>query len=81
MHTHLVGFVMSQLRSDVLSTSSRPAPRPSVPAHPPPQQPAPMMQQPKQPGLFANMASTAAGVAVGSAVVSIQGVPKKRAPF
>merc|ERR1719378_1466469 len=26
------------------------------------------MQQPKQPGLFANMASTAAGVAVGSTV-------------
>ncbi|KAK3596545.1 hypothetical protein CHS0354_013229 [Potamilus streckersoni] len=53
------------------SSPVRPAPRPaaSVPAHPPPSQPAPvMMQQPKQPGMFAQMATTAAGVAVGSAV-------------
>ncbi|KAJ3213218.1 hypothetical protein HDU67_003157 [Dinochytrium kinnereticum] len=41
-----------------------------VPAQAPPPQP-PMMQQqaqPQQPGLFAQMATTAAGVAVGSAV-------------
>ncbi|XP_064612783.1 coiled-coil-helix-coiled-coil-helix domain-containing protein 2-like [Liolophura sinensis] len=49
----------------------RPAPsRPvsTMPAHPPPAAPATQMAQPKQPGLFAQMASTAAGVAVGSAV-------------
>ncbi|TPX33283.1 hypothetical protein SeMB42_g07500 [Synchytrium endobioticum] len=43
-----------------------------VPAHaPPPPAPVPIgagMQQQRQPGLFAQMASTAAGVAVGSAV-------------
>ncbi|KAJ3104592.1 Coiled-coil-helix-coiled-coil-helix domain-containing protein 2 [Phlyctochytrium bullatum] len=40
-----------------------------VPAQaPPPQPPAVQQVQPKQPGLFAQMASTAAGVAVGSAV-------------
>ena len=48
---------------------SRPAqtmpvrPAPMAPAHPP-------AAQPKQPGMFAQMATTAAGVAVGSAVVS-----------
>lgn len=42
-----------------------PAPTPSsVPAHPP----AAAAAQPKQPGLFAQMAATAGGVAVGSAV-------------
>uniref|UniRef100_A0A224YCB6 Coiled-coil-helix-coiled-coil-helix domain-containing protein 2 n=1 Tax=Rhipicephalus zambeziensis TaxID=60191 RepID=A0A224YCB6_9ACAR len=42
------------------------APTQPVPtqAHPP----APMMSQPQQPGMFAQMATTAAGVAVGSAV-------------
>ncbi|CAG5135377.1 unnamed protein product [Candidula unifasciata] len=39
-----------------------------VPAPAPQMAPAPMMAQPKQPGLFAQMATTAAGVAVGSAV-------------
>lgn len=41
------------------------APPPPPPAHAAAQ---PQVQQPRQPGLFANMASTAAGVAVGSAV-------------
>ncbi|XP_026877497.1 coiled-coil-helix-coiled-coil-helix domain-containing protein 2 [Electrophorus electricus] len=60
------------------SYSSRPAPPPPVsraapapsyaPAHPPPSAVAPPAAAPKQPGMFAQMASTAAGVAVGSAV-------------
>ncbi|KAJ3096870.1 hypothetical protein HDU97_005468 [Phlyctochytrium planicorne] len=61
------------------STPSRPSPPPQsrgaststhVPAQAPPPQPPAMMpqQQQKQPGLFAQMATTAAGVAVGSAV-------------
>lgn len=54
----------------------RPAPAPhrpmsTMPAHPPPAAPpAPMQAAPRQPGMFAQMATTAAGVAVGSAVVS-----------
>ena len=60
------------------TTASRPAPTSShtrshhVPATPPPASAATpsLPVQPKQPGLFANMASTAAGVAVGSTVVS-----------
>lgn len=49
----------------------------SVPARAPPAAPAaPPMQpaavgQPRQPGLMAQMATTAAGVAIGSAVVSL----------
>lgn len=55
------------------SRAPAPAPRPApVPAHPPPAAPAPVMAQPKQPGMFAQMATTAAGVAVGSAVVSLK---------
>ncbi|XP_043909985.1 coiled-coil-helix-coiled-coil-helix domain-containing protein 2 [Protopterus annectens] len=48
----------------------RVAPRPAapVPAHPPPSAMASPSAAPRQPGLFANMASTAAGVAVGSAI-------------
>ncbi|GFQ70173.1 RNase H domain-containing protein [Trichonephila clavata] len=57
-------------------SSERSAPRPAsnVPARAPPQQPAPVAQAPppmaapQQPGMFAQMATTAAGVAVGSAV-------------
>lgn len=53
-----------------------PAPAPAKAAAAPPTQPvptqqhppAPMMAQPQQPGMFAQMATTAAGVAVGSAV-------------
>lgn len=57
------------------SAPARSAPRPvsrapaPVPQHQPmAQQPSSMMTQPKQPGLMAQMATTAAGVAVGSAV-------------
>lgn len=42
-----------------------------MPAHPPPSAPAPATMQPKQPGLMAQMAATAGGVAIGSAVVSL----------
>lgn len=52
---------------------SSPAPRrpvSQVPAqHHAPPPPAPVHAQPRQPGLMAQMATTAAGVAVGSAVV------------
>lgn len=51
------------------SSSSRSAPsRSSAPVKSAPPQNAVQTQQPKQPGLFAQMATTAAGVAVGSAV-------------
>ncbi|KAK1803707.1 hypothetical protein P4O66_021119 [Electrophorus voltai] len=58
---------------------SRPSASASAPAHsfapasvaPPPSALAP--QQPKQPGLMAQMATTAAGVAVGSAVGHVMG--------
>ena len=49
----------------------RPSPPAYRPAPPPPPPPAPVMAAPQQPGLFKQMAATAAGVAVGSAVVSI----------
>ena len=62
---------------------SRPAPAPArpaapsnVPARAPPSQPAPAAaapQQTAQPGLFGQMASTAAGVAVGSTVGHVLG--------
>jgi len=45
-----------------------PPQRSNVPAAAPPAAPAPMMAQPQQPGMFAQMATTAAGVAVGSAI-------------
>lgn len=44
--------------------------RPPARTAPPPPPPMVAPAQPRQPGLMANMASTAAGVAVGSAVVS-----------
>lgn len=44
--------------------------RPPARAAPPPPPPMVAPAQPRQPGLMANMASTAAGVAIGSAVVS-----------
>ena len=60
-------------------SSSRRAPPPprvpakvpaAVPAHPPAASSAVGAAQPRQPGLLANMASTAVGVGIGSAVVS-----------
>ncbi|XP_041057966.1 coiled-coil-helix-coiled-coil-helix domain-containing protein 10, mitochondrial [Carcharodon carcharias] len=56
------------------SRASRPAPtRAPVPVRPPPAAVAPAPMQPQQPGLMAQMASTAAGVAVGSAVGHVMG--------
>ncbi|XP_072518077.1 coiled-coil-helix-coiled-coil-helix domain-containing protein 10, mitochondrial [Salminus brasiliensis] len=60
------------------SRSSAPASAPAqsytpAPAPPPPAALAPVQAQPKQPGLMAQMATTAAGVAVGSAVGHVVG--------
>ena len=53
--------------------AASPPPRAAPPAPMPQTAPAPMAAaQPKQPGMFAQMATTAAGVAVGSTVVSIK---------
>ncbi|XP_043571226.1 coiled-coil-helix-coiled-coil-helix domain-containing protein 10, mitochondrial [Chiloscyllium plagiosum] len=65
-----------RLHSLILSPlcCSRPPPsRAGPPAHPPPAAVAPTPMQPRQPGLMAQMASTAAGVAVGSAVGHVMG--------
>ncbi|XP_013165210.1 PREDICTED: coiled-coil-helix-coiled-coil-helix domain-containing protein 10, mitochondrial isoform X1 [Papilio xuthus] len=52
----------------------RAAPPPSnVPAHAPPSSPGPVHAQPQQPSLFGQMAATAGGVAVGSAVGHMAG--------
>uniref|UniRef100_A0A6J0SCS1 Coiled-coil-helix-coiled-coil-helix domain-containing protein 10, mitochondrial n=1 Tax=Pogona vitticeps TaxID=103695 RepID=A0A6J0SCS1_9SAUR len=55
------------------STAASPAPSHAAPpAHPPPSAVA-APAQPQQPGLMAQMATTAAGVAVGSAVGHVMG--------
>uniref|UniRef100_A0A8C4SDW3 Coiled-coil-helix-coiled-coil-helix domain containing 2 n=1 Tax=Erpetoichthys calabaricus TaxID=27687 RepID=A0A8C4SDW3_ERPCA len=63
---------MSRSPSPMSRAPSRPmapaASASSVPAHPPPSAVAPPSTAPRQPGMFAQMATTAAGVAVGSAV-------------
>jgi len=46
---------------------------PSVPAPAPPSAPAPMQQMPQQPSMFQQMAATAGGVAVGSAIGHVAG--------
>merc|ERR1711964_124385 len=51
-----------------MTPAYRPAPPPAPVHHAPPPPPAPVMAAPQQPGLFKQMAATAAGVAVGSAV-------------
>ncbi|XP_036249320.1 coiled-coil-helix-coiled-coil-helix domain-containing protein 10, mitochondrial [Molothrus aeneus] len=61
-----------------MARGSRSVSRPAkAPAHPAPASPAPAAPmpaaQPAQPGLMAQMASTAAGVAVGSAVGHVVG--------
>ncbi|KAA8905952.1 hypothetical protein TRICI_005203 [Trichomonascus ciferrii] len=56
----------TQTRSS--STAAPSHPQQHQQHHPPPQAAPPMQQQGSQPGLFSQMASTAAGVAVGSAV-------------
>jgi len=62
--------VSSRAPSRSYHAVSRPPPAPvsHVPATAPAQTPMLAQQQPKQPGMFAQMATTAAGVAVGSAV-------------
>lgn len=50
---------------------SKPAPRAALPARPPPSSAASPGQQPRQPGMLGQIASTAAGVAIGSTVVRI----------
>ncbi|XP_030625356.1 coiled-coil-helix-coiled-coil-helix domain-containing protein 10, mitochondrial [Chanos chanos] len=61
-------------RSRPSAPASAPAPSYTpAPAPPPPAALAPAPAQPKQPGLMAQMASTAAGVAVGSAVGHVMG--------
>lgn len=70
-------FLEIKIAFFISRSAPRPAPaRASVPARAPQHAPAPMAQAPppmaapRQPGMFAQMATTAAGVAVGSAVVS-----------
>lgn len=50
---------------------SKPTPKAAVPARPPPSSVANPSQQPRQPGMLGQIASTAAGVAIGSTVVRI----------
>ncbi len=51
----------------------RPAPASNVPAAAPPSQPMMSQAAPQQPSLFKQMAATAGGVAVGSAVGHVAG--------
>lgn len=51
-------------------SSPRPAPRQTQPAPVRAQPPAPVSAAPQQPSMFGQMAATAGGVAVGSAIVS-----------
>lgn len=57
----------SPMRSSSPMSRGPPPMRSNLPARPPPAAPA-VHQQPRQPGMFAQMATTAAGVAVGSAI-------------
>jgi hypothetical protein len=60
------GMGSSRARSPMSNVPARTAPPPPPPA--PVASPSAAVAQPRQPGLFAQMATTAAGVAVGSAV-------------
>lgn len=51
--------------------AARAAPPPSAVSHPAPTAVSPAMAAPQQPSMFQQMAATAGGVAIGSAVVSI----------
>lgn len=55
-------------RTQSRSSSTMAPSRPQQHQAPPPQQAPPVQQQSSQPGMFSQMASTAAGVAVGSTV-------------
>ena len=59
------------MRSASPQPPMRTAPKANTPMIAPNAAPSTMMQQQKQPGMFAQMATTAAGVAVGSAVVGL----------
>lgn len=52
------------------ASAPRPAAHPPAPVSPPPSAVGPMAAQPQQPSMFQQMAATAGGVAVGSAIVS-----------
>lgn len=51
--------------------AARPAPPPSAVSHPPPSAVSPAGAAPQQPSMLQQMAVTAGGVAIGSAVVRI----------
>ncbi|XP_039628043.1 coiled-coil-helix-coiled-coil-helix domain-containing protein 10, mitochondrial [Polypterus senegalus] len=63
----------SRSRPSASYSHSAPSPPTVQPAHAPPSAVAAASSQPKQPGLMAQMATTAAGVAVGSAVGHVVG--------
>ena len=63
------GSAPSRSRSPAPPARAAPVPARAAPVAPAPVAPSPAaMAQPRQPGMFAQMATTAAGVAVGSAV-------------
>ncbi len=69
-------FLRRQMSSAPASRPSPPpaaraAPPPSAVAHPAPTAVSPTSAAPQQPSMFQQMAATAGGVAIGSAVVSI----------
>lgn len=67
------GIVIQSLSLALFSRSAPAQSYAPAPAAPPPSAVAPAPVQPKQPGLMAQMATTAAGVAVGSAVGHVVG--------
>uniref|UniRef100_A0A8C5L3X6 Coiled-coil-helix-coiled-coil-helix domain containing 2 n=1 Tax=Jaculus jaculus TaxID=51337 RepID=A0A8C5L3X6_JACJA len=66
--SNLMLFVLSHSRAPQMRAAPRPAPAAQPPAAAPPSAVASPAAAPRQPGLMAQMATTAAGVAVGSAV-------------
>ena len=64
-------YFVGLIRSPSPQRSSLPARAPQRAPAPAPPPPAAPMAQPQQPSMFQQMAATAGGVAVGSAVVSI----------
>lgn len=66
--TRPAGYTSSHQQQRPSSTMAAPAPAPAAAPAAPPAQAAAPVQQSQGPGLFAQMASTAAGVAVGSSI-------------
>lgn len=66
-------FILEHISLCFLLSAPAPSYAPATAPPPPPMAMAPAMAQPKQPGLMAQMATTAAGVAVGSAVGHVMG--------